>query len=336
MIIARLAVDFFFFLSGFVIAEVYDRRFEGGYALTRFAEARAVRLYPMVLFGVALGTAASLVIHVAAPTAAPYFSAPAPHVVAVEALLAVFFVPVMFRIFGVVAPVVFPLDGPLWSLMCELAANAVYGLGAKFGLRNAWPALAAISGAALLLYSAKHNTVNGGDLPTTLFDGFLRVGFGFFAGATISRFKGIAPGLRAPGWLLFGGLAAILLVPHVGRADGLFENLSVFVAFPVIVLVGSRLETPPKLEPIMAWGGRISYPLYLVHGPILRCLVPFEGRLPTSHLGALALALALAVAAVGTAHVIMVSIDEPARRWLTNRLRLRRLGEPNGSPATVP
>ena len=230
-----------------------------------------MRLYPMVLVGVVFGATVALIVHAFTASAVT-----APHIVAVEALLGLTFIPVTFRIFGVAAPVVSPLDGPLWSLLCELVANGVYGLGWKFKLRNAWPVLAAISGVALVLYSAKHGTVNGGDLPTTLFDGFLRGGFGFFAGATLSRFKGIARGLRVPGWLIFGMLPAVLLVPHLGAGDAVFEDLSVFVVLPMIVLLGSRLDVPKGVEPILTSGGRISYPLYLIHSPLLHLLVLFQ------------------------------------------------------------
>ncbi len=51
-----LAVDFFFCLSGFVIAYAYEARPFGQYSWSRFALLRVIRLYPMVVVGISLGT----------------------------------------------------------------------------------------------------------------------------------------------------------------------------------------------------------------------------------------------------------------------------------------
>ena len=42
-----LAVDFFFVLSGFVLAHAYGRRLEGGWSVFSFMRARVIRLYPL-------------------------------------------------------------------------------------------------------------------------------------------------------------------------------------------------------------------------------------------------------------------------------------------------
>ena len=52
---AYLAVDFFFALSGFVLAKAYTERLRQVASVGRFMMTRVVRLYPMVLVGSALG-----------------------------------------------------------------------------------------------------------------------------------------------------------------------------------------------------------------------------------------------------------------------------------------
>ena len=52
---AYLAVDFFFCLSGFVVAAAYDGRMDGGMGVVEFFRRRLIRLYPMIAFGVVLG-----------------------------------------------------------------------------------------------------------------------------------------------------------------------------------------------------------------------------------------------------------------------------------------
>lgn len=55
-----LAVDLFFVLSGFVIAEAYDKRLAGGLSPTDFMKIRFIRLYPLYLLGLLIGTIASI------------------------------------------------------------------------------------------------------------------------------------------------------------------------------------------------------------------------------------------------------------------------------------
>ncbi|MEY4784719.1 MAG: hypothetical protein RIR41_2654, partial [Pseudomonadota bacterium] len=49
-----LAVDFFFVLSGFVLAHAYGRGLEAGGSALDFMKARVIRLYPMYLLGLAI------------------------------------------------------------------------------------------------------------------------------------------------------------------------------------------------------------------------------------------------------------------------------------------
>ena len=50
-----LAVDFFFILSGFVIAQAYERRLAGTLTWRGYMALRLERLYPAILGGLALG-----------------------------------------------------------------------------------------------------------------------------------------------------------------------------------------------------------------------------------------------------------------------------------------
>src|ERR1700730_555543 len=53
---SNLAVDFFFMLSGFVIAKAYEARLStSSMTFVEFVKVRFVRLYPMIIVGVLLG-----------------------------------------------------------------------------------------------------------------------------------------------------------------------------------------------------------------------------------------------------------------------------------------
>ena len=56
---AYLAVDFFFILSGFVIAYAYDDRWGKSMSSGNFFKRRLIRLHPMVVMGAVLGVITS-------------------------------------------------------------------------------------------------------------------------------------------------------------------------------------------------------------------------------------------------------------------------------------
>ncbi|MFL5286868.1 MAG: acyltransferase family protein [Rhodopila sp.] len=62
---ACLAVDFFFMLSGFVIAHAYDERLAHGMTWRQFMAVRIIRLYPMLLLGTAMGAVLFIAAHLA-------------------------------------------------------------------------------------------------------------------------------------------------------------------------------------------------------------------------------------------------------------------------------
>jgi hypothetical protein len=109
--------DFFFMLSGFVIAYAYERRLLEGMALTRFCAVRLIRLYPMILAGIALGAPHGAMRNFFLPAEA------APHSITVLAIAAnLLMIPVNLRQFGL--PGMYPLDVALWSLFLRIACQS--------------------------------------------------------------------------------------------------------------------------------------------------------------------------------------------------------------------
>ena len=113
-----MAVDFFFMLSGFVIAHAYDERLRRGMGVLPFLAVRLIRLEPLVLLGVALGTGAHLLrARLGGIDMASVLQAACANVLLLPtpALLAL-------------RPWAFPIDTPLWSLAFEILINPVYAL----------------------------------------------------------------------------------------------------------------------------------------------------------------------------------------------------------------
>ncbi len=79
----------------------------------------------------------------------------------------------------------------------------------------------------------------------------------------------------------------------------------------------------------MSWAGRLSYPVYVLHRPIIDHL---------SHVGRPGVAVQLAALAgtmalvVGFSAVVAVFYDEPVRKWLTHKV----FGGSAPAPAAAP
>ena len=121
-----LAVDFFFILSGFVIGYAYDDRLGKTMTTGNFFKRRLIRLHPMIIMGVILGTIAFLIQgsvqwdgkHVAISA------------VMLSTLCAMFFIPALpgarYEVRG--NGEMFPLNGPSWSLFFEYIGNILYAV----------------------------------------------------------------------------------------------------------------------------------------------------------------------------------------------------------------
>src|SRR5476649_1870356 len=119
-----LAVDFFFVLSGFVVAYAYDDRWA---KMTQwdFYKRRLIRLQPMVIMGMLIGAA---LFYFQACSASPLISStPVWKMLLVMIIgFTLLPIPVSMDIRG--WREMHPLDGPAWSLFFEYIANILYAL----------------------------------------------------------------------------------------------------------------------------------------------------------------------------------------------------------------
>jgi peptidoglycan/LPS O-acetylase OafA/YrhL len=175
---AYLAVDFFFMLSGFVIAHAYDRRLASGFGVLGFLAVRLVRLYPLVLLGLAIGTALFLMravsthemragsVLLAAATNALLLPSPA---------------------LTYLRPWAFPTDTPLWSLAFELWVNILYAATFKFTPRAGLMAALAVGGVLVVWTSLAFGGLNVGYAWHDFYLGGARVLFPFLMGVLLAR-----------------------------------------------------------------------------------------------------------------------------------------------------
>ena len=273
-----LAVDFFFILSGFVIGYAYDDRWGKSLTMKDFFKRRLIRLHPMVVLGAVLGAITFCIqgsvqwdgTHVAIS------------MVMLSLLCTIFFIPAMpgagYEVRG--NGEMFPLNGPCWSLFFEYIGNILYALFIRRLSNKALAVMVVLLGVALTLFaifdvSTYGNIGVGWTLDGVNFlGGSLRMLFPFSLGMLLSRnFKPVK--VKGAFWICTLVLIALFSVPYLEGAEpvcmnGVYEAFCIVVAFPILVWLGASGSTTDKRSTqICKFLGDISYPIYVIHYPLM-------------------------------------------------------------------
>jgi peptidoglycan/LPS O-acetylase OafA/YrhL len=319
-----LAVDFFFVLSGFVIGYAYDDRWNRMGVRDFFAR-RLIRLHPMVIVGSVVGAVAF------------YFGAgemfPLIAGVPFWKMLLVMLVgctmlplPPSMDIRG--WHEMYPLNGPAWSLFFEYIGNLLYALVVRHFSKKLLTALVLVAAAAVihLGVTSRHGNFAGGwslEGPQ-LRIGFTRLIFPFFAGLLLFRLGKIIR-VQHAFWVCSALIAVVLSLPRFGGRDhfwvnGLYESLCIVLVFPLVVLVGAGGTLSGKYSAqICNFLGRISYPLYITHYPLIYIYASWVTRNKASLSQAYPYALLVLLGSLALAYGYLSFYDEPIRAWLKNR-----------------
>ena len=325
-----LAVDFFFLLSGFVLAYAYDDR-RAALPLGAFLRRRLIRLQPMVVLGGLLGAA---VFYAHGAPAVGWGGIPETPLWrwGVVAVLGVLLLPVPkaldIRGWGEM----FPLNAVSWSLFYEYIGNVVYAVVLRWlptRLLAAFVGAMACGAAAWLFLGPTGDLLRGWMLtPEHVGVALLRLFLSFGLGLLLARVARPCP-VRVPFWALAVALVAYFAVPRLGGAahlwlNGLYELFGVLVVFPLIVWLGAGggLHTHTAREDALCrWLGDLSYPLYITHFPFVLTYTAIVANHGWCSLGqAWPLALATVVATLLFAHLAVRYYDAPFRRFLSARL----------------
>jgi peptidoglycan/LPS O-acetylase OafA/YrhL len=310
-----LAVDFFFVLSGFVLAHAYGRRLEQGWAPLSFMKARLIRLYPMYLLGLILGLALS-VMGLLRGWVGPTWSD-----VLTTAGLGLLFLPAPpMASFG--GGALYPFNAPAWSLFFELVANLVYALIARF---LSWRVLGAIliGGAIAVTFTINRHAGTGG--PGWLWEhldaGFARVMFDFFAGIAIFRVSKLRKFPALPWWGALIGFLAVIAVQAPGPLRTVYDTLAALVLMPVLVALSAGSQVSGRLARVCATLGLLSYGVYVIHVPLFSALGVAATAVHVDLGEGPFTALLVAVLAAAAAAIAHVTYDRPLRSWLSARAK---------------
>ncbi len=312
-IYAHLAVDFFFLLSGFVIAHAYDYKLAQGMSVYEFMKVRMIRLYPLIIVGVLLGTA----IFVAN---AVLFGDVKPSEIVLAFVSALILLPTTAMMH--LRPWAYPLNSPLWSLSFEIIINFFYALLFPYLSKTRLYLIAAF-GAVLLAFTSYAN--EGLDVGFTLSSfplGFIRVLYPFIAGVIIKRYIIQLVNTKYLGLVSVPILLLILFFP--GKPSWIIEIVSVLFIFPIILTLAAKLPEMPNLDKIWKPLGELSYPLYVTHFPFV---VAMSNVVKKLNLNGFQIELA-AFACFGLtllfAHLVNKYYDIPVRNFL--RLQFKTVG----------
>ena len=324
----HIAVDFFFILSGFVISYAYNDRWDK-MSIGVFLKRRFIRLHPMLIMGAVIGAASFFISGCErwdgsiAPTSW----------VMMALMLTMCMIPAVpgapYEVRG--NGEMFPLNGPGWSLFFEYIGNICYALFMRrmstnllafftllLGVAHAWFFIGDVSGYDMIGVGWTIDTVN-------FWGGFIRMLFPFSMGMLLARtFKP----RHAKGAFGICTLSLIILfaVPYIPSIEGislnsLYEFLCISCIFPALVWLGACGTASGVTSKANRFLGKLSYPLYIVHYPIMYIFYAWLIRNDIYTLrDCWSVALLVIVSSVSLAYICLKFYDEPVRRWLSKKL----------------
>lgn len=310
----HLAVDFFFCLSGFVIAYAYDKRMPQ-IGVSNFFKLRLIRLHPLVVIGSVIG----LITFIFDPFSNLHqsFSTGTIVLMTICSCLLIPYPVVAQRYFNL-----FHLNPPTWSLFWEYVANLAYAL--VLVRLPKWALWLLLAVAAVLLWQESYRSgyLGVGWSGDNIMGGGIRVFYSFTAGMLLYRLQ----------WIIRSGLGFVslslllflaFLIPFSKTTNPFVEPLVVIFYFPLLIALGAGARLKPSVQRICTFLGAISYPLYMVHYPFIWIFFSYVEVYKPSLAQMSAIIPAGALLLIGLAYAVMIYVEQPVRAALQKKLRPR-------------
>ena len=307
-----LFVDFFFVLSGFVIATVYEDRLRDGTSVWRFLLRRFGRLWPL--------HAAVLALLIVVAIARGDLGNDDKH-----SIPAIWTNLTMLHGLGTENQLTW--NGPSWSIGVEWTLYVLFALLTPLGARaRPWIFLAcAVIGGLVLALKAPYGAASTYDF------GAYRGLAGFFTGALVTRI----PRIRLGRWAEAATLAGVVAFVHFAVGLQLAP-----VVFAAAVYVFAWSDGP--LSRMLNWRpvaklGEWSYSIYMIHAAVLAtiwAIAPLAGVAVDGNQMKVGLGVELVIYAAYTAVLVAGSavsyalIEKPGRAWFNHLAAARKPAEP--------
>lgn len=307
----HLAVDFFFCLSGFVIAYSYDNRIEK-IGTSSFLKLRFIRLHPMVIIGSIIG----LITFVFDPYSNLYelYSGGKTLLMFIASCLLIPLPLVHERYFNL-----FHLNPPTWSLFWEYIANILYVLF-LFKLKNKIIWFLLLIAVMLLCYETYSSGYLGvGWGGENFWGGGIRIFYSFLAGMLIFRLNWMIK--TKLGFLPLGILLMLaFLIPFIDSWNYFADPLVVIFYFPILIMLGAGTHLTDGLTRICKFLGDISYPLYIIHYPFMWVFLSYiELQKPSIQTMAATIPIGV-IFLICLTYLTMRFLDIPVRNYLKRKL----------------
>ncbi|MFM5932212.1 MAG: acyltransferase family protein [Novosphingobium sp.] len=241
-----LAVDFFFMLSGYVMARTFEARMAEPDGCARFMRDRVARLYPVIFV-------ASLF---CMPWVFWHAGDNAWWIIALNLLLIP--TPALGQIYM--------LNPPAWSILLELFANLVHGLGLhRLGKRAIAICLGlAVPVLAWLNFAGMATTRN---LQELLLAGPVRVLVPYGIGILLYRLWRDRPPIAVPAVVTWGAMPLYFVLGSLAPWDLWWANVLFVVGVcPLLIAGGLRHGNGSRLLALL---GEMSFPLYAIHAAVV-------------------------------------------------------------------
>ncbi|HXE49824.1 MAG TPA: acyltransferase [Ramlibacter sp.] len=256
-----LFVDFFFVLSGFVIAWNYAARLDSWHGVKRFLILRWGRVYPLhifMLFCFLAYETVRLLNGLGRPSPPPTFTGGNQPLAVLTNL---------FLVQSLNLHDSLTWNGPAWSISTEFWTYVIFALiSVWLGMRN-WVLVAAAVTAPILLYQVSRT---GMDI--TFDYGLIRCLFGFALGVACYRIYRRRPpqapvaGVGAMTILECAVVAAVVLFVSAAGTSA-WSLLAPFVFALAVLVFAAEQGLLSRLFglPLLKWLGKLSYSIYLTH-----------------------------------------------------------------------
>src|SRR5450432_2587153 len=327
-----LAVDFFFLLSGFVVAYAYDDRW-GKMTQWDFYKRRLIRLQPLVVMGSLIG--AALFYFQASPTVFPEIAGTPVWKMLLMMLIGCTLIPVPISMDIRGWQEMHPLNGPAWSLFFEYIANILYAvIVRRFSklLLSVFVSLAACMMIGYLVLGPQGDLIGGWSLnKEQLFVGFTRLLYPFFCGVLLCR-VGKRIRVKNAFWWCSVLIVISMSIPRIGDEqhvwmNGIYDAICVIIIFPIIVSMGAGgILHSARSARLCKFLGDVSYPLYITHYPIIYIYTAWVvNNKKLIGVESMLVGLLVVVVSITLAYACLKLYDEPVREWLKEKVLTKKV-----------